>query len=114
MLSKKNRLKKKSDFARVFKEGKSLKENFLVLRAAKGAQGPARFGIVVSRKVSKKAVLRNKIKRRISESIRLKIKKIKKEVDVLLIAVPGLEKKEAREIEETVDKLLKRAKCLKS
>lgn len=114
MLAKINRLKKKKDFERVSKKGRSFKEDFLVLRIVSNNLKINRFGFVVSRKVSKKAFQRNKIKRRLRELIRLKLSKLKKGADVILIACPGLEAKDFWEIEENINKLFKKAKIIQS
>jgi ribonuclease P protein component len=107
-----NRLRKKKDIERVFGGGKRFKEGLLILKINKNTLSQTRFGFIVSQKVSKKAVLRNKIKRRLREIVREKGKFFKKGLDILLIACPGLEKKDFWEIDETLDKLFKKAKCL--
>jgi ribonuclease P protein component len=112
MLPKNNRLTKKKDFEYVFKKGRSFKEDFLILKIIENQLGQIRFGFVVSQKISKKASLRNKIKRRISESVRLKIGKLKKRLDGILIALPEIEKKDFWKIDETIEKLFKKAKIL--
>jgi ribonuclease P protein component len=114
MLSKINRLKKTKDIEMVSKKGKRFKEDLLILKITKNALSQTRFGFVVSRKVSKKATLRNKIKRRLREMVSKKEKKLKKGLDVLLITCPGLETKDFWEIDETLNKLFKKAKCLKN
>jgi len=114
MFPKINRLKKKQDIERVFGKGKRLKEDFLILKITKNALSQTRFGFIVSQKVSKKAILRNKIKRKLREIVNKKGKNFKKGLDVLLIACPGLEKKDFWEIDETLNKLFKKAKCLMS
>lgn len=113
MLPKANRLKNKKDIGRLLKKGRSFKENFLILKLVKSDFNFPRIAFVVSQKVSKKAALRNKIRRRLSELFRFKIKKIKKGVDLILIAVPGLEEKDFWEIDETMNSLFKKAKCFK-
>ena len=110
MLLKKNRIQKKRDIERIFKEGKSFKEGFLVLKTAKNNLNIARFGFIVSQKISKKANVRNKIKRRLRETIRLKIKLLKPNTDNLFISLPGIERKEFKNIKETIEKLFKKAK----
>src|SRR3990167_10143695 len=72
-LNKKNRLKKKRDFEDVFKKGKAVKGNFLFIKYKKNELGVSRFGFVVSAKIAKKAVGRNKIKRILSEAVRDRI-----------------------------------------
>ncbi|GAI32984.1 unnamed protein product, partial [marine sediment metagenome] len=62
MLNKRNRLKKKKDFDKVFKQGQGFKQDFLYLKIRKNNLKSSRFGFVVSKKFSKKAVIRNKIK----------------------------------------------------
>jgi len=51
MLKKENRLKKKKDFEKVFKEGKSFKNNFLIVKINENNLNFPRFGFVVSKKV---------------------------------------------------------------
>lgn len=113
MLSQKNRLKKKKDFERVLKRGKGFKEGFLVLKTIQNNLNIPRFGFVVSQKVSKKAVQRNKIKKRLRKLVFLKIPEIKKGIDGVFIALPGLENKNFWEIKEITDTLFKKAKINK-
>jgi len=114
MLLKVNRLTRKNDFGAVFKKGKGFKEGFLILRFVSNKIKNCRFGIIVSRKISKRATVRNKIKRRIRGIIKPKIPKIKTGADIVFFALPGLETKDFWEIEETINKLLKKAKLIKA
>ena len=82
MLSRKNRLKKKKDFEQVFRRGETLKEGFLTLKLAKNNLKVTRFGFVISLKVSKKASLRNKIRRRLRAIAKTKIPQIKTGFDM--------------------------------
>lgn len=107
-----NRLKKKKTFDEVFKEGRGFKEEFLFLKLKKNNLKMTRFGFIVGRRISKKAVIRNKIKRKLRELVRLKLKEIKKGFDVILIAIPGIEAKNFWEIEKTLAKLFKKAKLI--
>ncbi len=113
MLPQNNRLKKKKDFERVFKKGKGFKEDFLALKTAKNDLDDSRFGFVVSQKVSKKATVRNKIKRVLRKIIEQYLPLIKKGNDVLIVTLPGLEIKDFWEFKEVCDKLLKRANLVK-
>jgi len=110
MLPKVNRLKREKDIEKVFKEGKAFKEDFLILKVVENGLRSSRFAFIVPQKVSKKATLRNKIKRRLSESVRIKMKNIKTGRDVILLAISGAEKKDFWEIEETLNKLFVKAK----
>lgn len=109
MLPKANRLKKKKDIKRVLKEGETFKEDFLILKMIKNGLKNSRFAFIISQKISKKAVLRNKIKRRLRELVRLKIKKIKGGWDLIFLGTPGLEEKDFWELEEVINKLFKKA-----
>lgn len=108
MLPKINRIKKKKDFDVIFKNSKSIKTNLFVLKIAKNSLGINRFGFVVSTKVSKKATVRNKIRRRFAEVMREETSSIKSGTDLVLIALPGIEKKEFLEIKTAVHNI-----CLK-
>ncbi|MDO8658142.1 MAG: ribonuclease P protein component [Candidatus Levybacteria bacterium] len=69
-LNKKNRLKKKRDFDDVFKKGRASKGRFLFIKYLKNELNLPRFGFVVSAKVARKAVERNKLRRILSEAVR--------------------------------------------
>jgi len=112
MLPKLNRLKKKKDFEKVFKLGRGAKLNFITLKFNENGLENSRFGFVVSSKVSKKAVVRNKIKRRMRESVKKKINNIKKGFDVVLIALPNSKDKDFQETNRVVEKLFKKTETL--
>ena len=112
MLPEKNRLKKKKDFERVFKKGKSCKEDFLYLKIIKNHLKNSRFGFIVSNKFSKKAVIRNKIKRKLKRLTEIKLSKIKKGIDGVIIVRPGLEINDFWELEEKINKLFKKAEII--
>ncbi len=112
MLHKENRLKNKRDFDIAFKEGKGYKEDFLFLKARNNDLKFSRFGIVVGKKVSNKAIIRNKVKRRLREILKRKIDKVEKGVDIILITLPGIEKQEFKDLEEKVDKIFKKAELI--
>lgn len=109
MLLQKNRLKKKKDFETVFKQGKGFKQGFLYLKIIKNNLDTSRFGFVISKKFSKKAVIRNKTKRRLSEIIKMRLPEIKKGMDAIIVVMPGTEN-EFQKLKDTLDKLFKKAK----
>ncbi|MCD6471195.1 ribonuclease P protein component, partial [bacterium] len=77
MLSKRYRLRKKGDFERLSKFGKKFYTKEIGLKYIKNNLQISRFGVVVSLKISKKAVVRNKLKRRILDIIKKNIDFIK-------------------------------------
>ena len=72
-------LKKDSDFRKVYKHGKSFASRYLVMYILNNKSENSRIGISVSKKVGK-AIIRNKVRRRIKEAYRLNIE-FKKEVE---------------------------------
>lgn len=113
MLPKVNRLKKERDFQSLFRKGKGFKEGFLILKKRKNSLNYSRFGFIVGMKVSKKANLRNKIKRRLRYLVHKRLPEIKRGIDVILIAQPGLENKNFTEIETTINRIFGKAKITK-
>lgn len=109
MLPKINRIKKKKDFDLIFKKGKSFKTSLLVLKILKNELNENRVGFIISSKVSKKAVLRNKIRRRLSELFKKEEINLKG-FDFIFIGLPGLEKVDYSETKEILQTLLKKNK----
>jgi ribonuclease P protein component len=73
-LPKAHRLKKPKDFQSVYKWGQHYKSYHLLMRVlSKKHQpmipSPTQFGISISQKISKKAVVRNRLKRQIKAAI---------------------------------------------
>ncbi|MBU4204725.1 ribonuclease P protein component [Patescibacteria group bacterium] len=64
--------------------------------------------------MSKKATIRNKIRRQLKELIRSRVSEIKKGTDNVFIALSGLENKNSDEIKNTLVDLLKKAKLIKN
>ena len=64
---------------------------------------------MVSQKVSKRAVVRNKVRRRLSEAIKAEERNIKNGTDLVVIALSGIDKKEFSEIKESVSVALIKA-----
>jgi len=88
MLPEKNRIKKKKDFEAIFKNGKKVQEGCLFLKMAKNDLGYSRFAFIVSQKVSKSAVKRNKIRRQLVEIIAKR--EVKPGLDVVVVVLPGI------------------------
>lgn len=89
MLVKKNRIRLNKEFDQIFKAGQSFYGKFLGVKASRSDLPITRIGIIVGSKISKKAVDRNLIKRRIREIIRPELEKIIKSRDIVIIALPG-------------------------
>jgi ribonuclease P protein component len=103
MLVSKNRLRKKSDIDNVFKKGKTVTGDFIFLRAVKNNLDINRFAFVVSAKISKRAVVRNKIKRQLREIIKKNILKTKQGIDFVLIVKPQIINRKFEDIEKEIN-----------
>jgi ribonuclease P protein component len=110
MLARTNRLVKTKDIERTFKQGKSFFGKNLGAKIVVNEFGVSRFAIVVSTKVSKKAVVRNKIKRRLREVLRLEKDYLKTGYDLVLIALPTIVDVKQLELKGEIVKILQRAK----
>ncbi len=114
MLPKKNRLVKKNDFERILKFGDSFFIRILGARVLGNRAGGTRVGFIVSNKIAKKANKRNRLKRRLREIIRLKLKekKIKPGYDFVLIARSGILEKNYTQLDQEVGFVLKKLRIL--
>lgn len=83
MLPQKFRLNKTKDIENVSKKGKSIGSKFFVLKYLPNSLENSRIGFVISTKISKKAIVRNKIKRQMREIIRTHINEIPHGYDIL-------------------------------
>ena len=106
MLAIKYRLTKQKDFDNVWQTGRSSFNECLGIKASKNKLANSRFGFVVSTKISKKAVDRNKIKRRLRNIIKENIEHIKPGYDVVIITQKAIINKEYKEIKDLVVKSL--------
>ena len=75
MLQKQYRLKKRIAFSATYRTGKSFhKGGVTVFCGKEKKEGETKIGFVVSKKIHKRAVKRNRIKRLMREAVRLYIK----------------------------------------
>lgn len=114
MLDKKQRLTKKKEFDIVFKGGRAVYGDTFGLKIIKNNLGFGRFGLIIGAKISKKAVERNKLRRRLREVIKKNLSGLKDGFDAVIIALPGATKKNQREVEQTIINLFKKLKAHKS
>ena len=106
MLAKKFRLTKQNDFNKILKTGRFISGRFIFLKTLKNNFDFSRFTIVVSVKISKKAVVRNKIKRRMRAIAQNNYEKIRPGYDIMIMTKPGIDALEYCEIEKELIDLL--------
>ncbi len=109
---KEERLRKDKEFRRVFDHGKSLGGSTVAFYFLENDLGFPRAGFIASKKVSKKAVERNRAKRLMREVFRLNKHRLKP-YDFVFIARKGILGKSYRDVEEDFLKLVKKAGLLK-
>ncbi len=78
-------IKNNRDFVRAYKKGKKAVSNLIVLYKIRNDKNKKRIGITVSKKVGK-AVVRNRVKRLIRQSIYLNYDKLSDEYDYVFVA----------------------------
>lgn len=86
MLSRANRLRRTTSFSRVYQHGRTAGGRLLVVRALRTRpDNPAKVGIVVSTKVSKRATARNRLRRQLRAAVRPKLSALRG-LDLIIIA----------------------------
>ncbi|OGN09763.1 MAG: ribonuclease P protein component [Candidatus Yanofskybacteria bacterium RIFCSPHIGHO2_02_FULL_41_11] len=107
-LPKKHRLTKDKDIKLVFSRGRSVKGPLFFIKFIENNLDCARIAVIISKKVSPKAVTRNLIKRRIHEALRTGQKNfLKKNFDVTVTAIPAIVGKDLKEINSNFDQTTK-------
>lgn len=108
MLPARNRLRKRRDFERVFNSKSSFSGRFFRLIYSKSDLSFSRLGVVVSSKVSKKAVIRNKIRRRVYVFIKPYIKIINPPLDMAMIISKTAVEADIKEFKDDVVRVLEK------
>ncbi len=101
------RLRKSSDFQLLRERGISRAHPLLILRAARNELPYSRFGFIVGRRVAAKAVIRNRLRRRLREIVRRA--SVQGGWDVLLIARKAAIEEQYETLQEAVLELVRRA-----
>lgn len=97
---------KTRDFRRVSSQKLSSREGGLLLKVGSGQPGAApRLGIVVSKKVAKLAVRRNRIRRVLREAARKELELMGEGKDFVLIVLPGFEPPKMKEVQALLHRL---------
>ena len=89
MLKKTHRITSARLISLLFKKGKMYKGRSLIIRFLPSLHSVNQFVIIVSKKVAKNAVDRNRLKRQVSEGIRLHISNFKEPIVASLIVKQG-------------------------
>jgi ribonuclease P protein component len=111
MLPKEYRLKKRSAYTATYKTGKAVHKDGITMFVGKNKNNdyPTKVGFVVSKKIHKRAVKRNRIKRLMRESYRLLIKEgsvSDKYISLIFVASSKLIDKDFKFVDEAIRKLV--------
>lgn len=107
MLKTANRLKKKSDFAATLAMGERVKYGPLLF-FTQTTTDPIRIGIVVSKKVDKKAVVRNHLRRLLSHEFAAAIREKEATGDVVVVVLftnPNIKDQIIKAVNQWAEKL---------
>jgi ribonuclease P protein component len=110
-----HRLKGWQDFRQVYRQGKRYQSHHLIIRVLAGEADqaiPTRFGISVSKKVSKKAVIRNRIKRQLKGVIRGLLPKITSGWQIIIMVKPEISQCEYEHFLRELKELLLKAEVI--
>lgn len=113
MLSKKYRFHSRGGVRSTYQNGKNIRETKISLVFAPNSRQKQRYAVVVSKKVEKTAVGRNRIRRRLYEAIRQEQPRVKMPVDCIFVVYSkDLMDMDYKEIQSLVHNLLKEADIL--
>lgn len=110
-MEKTYRLRKSEQFQKVRDEGRSWANRWLVLCALRNDLTHSRFGFTASRRIGS-AVVRNRVRRRMREAVRLRREALAPGWDLVFIARSTLKEATFREVDRAVEQLLRRARLL--
>ncbi|HET8842045.1 MAG TPA: ribonuclease P protein component [Ktedonobacteraceae bacterium] len=106
------RLRKSSEFQRVRQQGRSITSRLLILAWTPNDVAQLRIGFVVSKRVSKHAVGRNRLKRLLGEAMRSSLPELSPGYDIVLNARKEALAADLRALEQDIPALLRRARLL--
>jgi ribonuclease P protein component len=117
MLPKQNRLRARKDFTTVYQKGIRQNRFAIGLRAYRHrteslAQQPLRIGFSISTKVSKRAVVRNRIKRQLRAALRQLLPKLENGWDLVIVVYPNALQCDYLEFLQQLKQLLAQAEIL--
>ena len=109
------RLQKRPAFLRVAKDGKKWVSKSMIVQAAANDLGQTRFGLTVTKKISKSAVVRNRIRRRLrAAAYDVLPGTIKDGYDIVLIGRHETQTKDYADLVKDLRWCLKRLEVLKA
>lgn len=109
MLKKINRISQRKDFEEVKSKGEMINSPLFGALCLINETTEVKFGFIISKKISKKAVERNKIKRRMSEILRKKLTVFKPGTKIIFLTKKSILGAKIAEVEKEIEKLISKA-----
>lgn len=106
-----NRLRERNRFQQVRHEGRCWTEAYVVMCALPNGKAYSRFGFSVSKRIGK-AVVRNRVRRRLREAIRLRRTAIAPGWDVVFVARAPSAEATYHQLAQACERVLRRAQLL--
>jgi len=106
MLKRLNRIRTKAEYDRLYKRGRKINTSVFILRYLPNNLTLGRVGLVISSKVDKKATIRNRLKRQITEIIRLHHLKKLSGYDCALVCLPRIKNRSAKQLAQELQSLV--------
>ncbi len=108
MLKRTYRLRKNSDFQRLYRSGRRFSSSNLVLYYAPSHLGYSQVGFVVSKKISKSAVVRNTLRRRTSAVVEEMYPGIKNPMKMIVLIRNDFSNLKPNELKSEITKLVEK------
>lgn len=107
MISRKNRLKR-SEVKHVLKKGQKLFSPVFSIKFVENREKTNKFAVIISKKVTPKAIQRNRLRRQIYEILRLNDDQSENKYNIILIGSPKIIGMTYSEMEQNIKSLLKK------
>jgi len=107
-----HRLRRPEQFQHARHQGRRWESRLLILQAVANRHRTTRCGFVVSKRVSKHAVGRNRLKRLLGEAMRSSLPELSPGYDIVLNARKEALAADLRALEQDIPALLRRARLL--
>jgi ribonuclease P protein component len=113
MLPKENRLNIRTNFTQIKNLGKKVHDDALLVYFLKSnSESPSKFGISISKKVSKSAVVRNRLRRKVHRALHKYKSAIITGVDSIIIILKNFSEENNEDTESRINNLVKKAGLL--
>lgn len=113
MLNKKYRFHSRGGVKYVYKHGKTVRSPLMSLVSEENRRGFTRVAVVVSKKVDKSAVVRNRMRRRVYEAIRLNFEVMPKKRDYIFVIYSNkILKMDFNKLQEVLGDLVEQSKII--